>query len=393
MNRWLGGLLLATLCILPGAASSQLLRDVAPTMPSLREALALPTDKASRHEISIVGSTSMSFYTDAVVRDLVAKTGIAPPIVRGTGTREGIRAFCAGRGTAFPDIVAASRRMTTSEFNACVDNGIVDIIELAIGLDAIVIVTEKGEPVFNLTPRHFYLALAAEVPRRFVMTANVSHQIAEAATQAVGEDFVDNPFTRWSEIDSSLPDTPIQVYGPSVDSGTRDFINGQVLEAGCRNFKPIKDIYGAADRVRQCTTLRAAPYFNEVEEPFENKVIAAVLADGVGTLGLVTFDTFEREQKRVEPLPMLGRLATAETIANGEYPLRRRVYYYVKRAHMRDSRGVGVVVGLREFMADLTREEVIGPGGLLDKIGLVPLGVDDRARARRDAGTLRRMDR
>lgn len=335
----------------------------------------------------------MSAYTEAVARDLATTMGVVPPLVEATGTREGIRTFCTGHGPAFPDIVAASRRMTKAEFNVCIDNGIVDIIELPIGLDAVLVVTEQGDPVFNLTPRHLYLALAAEVPRHFVMTANVPRDVVHQATEAVGEDFFDNPFMRWNQIDSTLPDTPIRVYGPSETSGTRDFINGHVLEAGCRQFKAVRDIFGASDRVRQCTTLRGAPYFNEVEEPFERKVIDAVVADGVGTVGFVTYDTFEREQKRVEQLPLLGRKATTESIASGEYALRRTIYYYVKRAHMLDRDGKGVAPGLRQFMAELTREQVIGPGGLLDKIGLVPLSAEDRAVARRNAGALGRMER
>ena len=49
------------------------------------------------------------------------------------GTRTGIRAFCAGVGPQFPDIVAADDRMTLTELNICVANNVPDVIEVTVG--------------------------------------------------------------------------------------------------------------------------------------------------------------------------------------------------------------------------------------------------------------------
>lgn len=364
-----------------------------PLSPMLRDALAIDSTRAKRSQIRIVGSSSMHDLTQAVAKDVVGKTGLGEPTIEAVGTREGIRLFCAGIGPEFPDIVAASRRITKSEYTACLDNGIVDIIEVPVGLDAVVLVTERGDPVFGLTARHIYLALAAQVPREFVVTANVPPGVARVAIEARGEQFLDNPFTYWNQIDSRLPDLPIRVYGPSIASGTRDFVNGALMEAGCRYFKPIRNIPSAAERVRQCTTYRGSPQYVDVPEPFEEQVIAVVMGDDDGTLGIVNFDVLYKYKDKVDPLPYNGLIVSQELIADGEYPLRRSIYYYVKRAHMLDARGEGVVRGLREFMADLTHEEIIGPNGLLDRIGLVPFSFADREIARRNVGILKRLER
>lgn len=369
---------------------------------SLEQAQSLP-NKAARQHVHVVGSSTMAGLTEAFADEFAKNRGVLRPVVEKVGSREGIRLFCAGIGLDFPDIVAAARRMTKSEFTACMDNRIVDIIEVPVGYDALVVVTEKGDPItrpryegdppVSLQPRHVYLALAAEVPRRFVLTANVSREVVMAAARDQGEDFIANPFTRWAEIDARLPNVPIRVRGPEIGSGTRDFIHDAFMEAGCRYFRPIRDIYGAADRVRQCTTMRGAPYFEEVKEPFATRVIDMVLDDQEGTVGFVPYDVYDAYKDRIVQLPVMGMVASHEIVASGEYPLRRRMYYYVKRAHMRNAEGVGVVRGLREFMADVTSEQIAGPDGLLDKIGLVPMGPAEREKARRDVATLRRLNR
>ncbi|MBI3707058.1 MAG: substrate-binding domain-containing protein [Proteobacteria bacterium] len=376
-------------------AAGCLAATVAAAQPlaSLREAQATP-DKAARSQIRIVGSTSMEDLTQIVVKALVKKWGIQPPIVEKSGSREGVRLFCAGIGLEFPDIAASSRRITQSEFNACIENGILDIIEVAVALDGIVVVTEKGDPVFNITPRHIYLALAAEVPRKFVLGANLPPEVARAAEAAEGEDFIQNPFKSWRQVDSRLPNVPIRVYGPERGSGTRQFINDMLFESGCRGFREIRNIYGAADRVRQCITKRTDGAWVDVAEPFADKVIEAVVKDDVGTLGFVPQDVYDLDKERVDQLPVLGQLATHETIASGEYPLRRRMYYYVKRAHMRNAQGVGIVRGLREFLAEVTSEEMIGPDGLFHKVGgVVALPEEEREESRRNASILRRLER
>ncbi len=374
-------------------AQQQMTAQGLPLSPMLRDALAIQDVKAARPQIRIVGSSSMHDLTLAVAKDVMAKTGLNEPIVEAVGTREGMRLFCAGVGAEFPDIVAAVRRITKSEYTACMDNGIVDIIEMPIGLDAVILVTEKGDTVFNLTARHLYLALAHQVPREFVVTANVPPGIARMALLAYSEQFLDNPFTFWNQIDSRLPAIPIKVYGPSITAGTRDFVNSAIMEAGCRYFKPIRNIPSAAERVRQCTTYRGSPQFVDVPDPYEDNVVSVVLGEDDGTLGIVTFAILEKYKDQVVPLPYNGLTVSEEMIAGGEYPLRRTIYYYVKRAHMLNAKGEGVVRGLREFMADLTNEATIGPEGLLDRMGRVPSAAVERETARRNAGILKRLER
>ena len=80
-----------------------------------------------------------------------------------------------------------------------------------------------------------------------------------------------------------------------------------------------------------------------------------------------------------------------ETISSEKYHLANPLYYYVKRAHMRDSDGFGVVRGLREFIGELMDDENIGPNGRLVQMGLSPLPEKMRKEEQDDAIYLKRF--
>src|SRR3546814_4284397 len=67
--------------------------------------------------------------------------------------------------------------------------------------------------MLDVSKEQLFLALASEVPQDGKVVAN--------------------PYTKWSEIDSSLPDIEIQVFGPPPTSGTRDAFVELVMEEGC----------------------------------------------------------------------------------------------------------------------------------------------------------------
>lgn len=62
---------------------------------------------------------------------------------------------------------------------------------------------------------------------------------------------------------------------------------------------------------------------------------------------------------------MSGVTPSTETIASGEYPVSRPLFFYVKKAH------IGVVPGLKEFAQFFVSDELAGPDGPLAQYGLV----------------------
>ncbi|WP_367117097.1 PstS family phosphate ABC transporter substrate-binding protein [uncultured Demequina sp.] len=70
---------------------------------------------------------------------------------------------------------------------------------------------------------------------------------------------------------------------------------------------------------------------------------------------------------RVDGLAVDGVVPDFDTISDGDYPISRPLYFYVKNAH------IGVVPGIDGYVAEFTSESAWGPDGYLVDKGLIPL--------------------
>ena len=332
-------------------------------------------DNSSRDRLLITGSTTMDVYTHTIAKSVASKNKKGrPPVVRSEGSSAGIKEFCKGIGVEYPDIVAASRRMRKREFESCLDRLVLDIIELKIGYSALAIVTKKSNPTtFNVVPRTMFLALAEMVP---------------------GEDHLEpNSAKTWFDIDPLAPKTPIRIYGPGDSSGSRGVWDDLMMEGGCRHLPQVREIFGAKERVKLCTTTRKGDYYVGVPEPYYENAVKRMNDDGQPSLAIVPFNYYEANKDTLELLTIEGVTPSMETISSETYHLANPLYYYVKRAHMRDSKGFGVVRGLREFIGELMDDENIGPGGRLVEMGLAPLPKEMREEEQDDAIYLKRFSK
>ncbi len=327
-------------------------------------------DFTQRSELLIVGSTSMRAVTDAVAERLTLDYLMPRPIIRPTGTETGFDDFCAGVGASFPDIAAASHRMSRGDYDTCVENKVLDIIEVGVGQSAVVVATKKGNPAFDVTPRMIYYAVAEEIP--------------------IGGEFTANRYNTWKETDKAAPDLPIQVIIPAKGSGTRSFFDDVFMQGGCRHVKEIDAIFAAADRVPRCITVRDDGPITELAEPFEEKALAALETAPPGTVAIVPWSLYLNNRDKVEVLPVGGVSPTHEGIADYSYPMATTLHYYFKRAHMRNKAGRGVVRGIREFMAEIVKDEASGEGGYFEELGVIALTPEDR---RKQQNIVRRLKR
>lgn len=324
------------------------------------ESATVPTaDFTARERLWIVGAASMQPITDTVVAHLMYDYVLPQPIVELGGTRAGIKAFCNGIGPQYPDIVAASDRMTSGELNRCLKNNVLDVIEVSIGLSALVVVTRKGNPVFNVTARMFYQALAEQIP--------------------IEGEFTANPHKSWKDTATDAPDLPIHVILPTRRTGTRSSFDDHFMQSGCRHVKEIDKIFAAAERVPLCTTLRKDGVFSEaVETATGDDFVGALAQSAPGTVAILPREVFLRVQDKVDALPVAGMLPTKANVANFDYEMFEFLRYYFKRGHMRDNSGHGVVRGIREFMAEIVKDEAFSDSGYFERLGVVPLAPEWR---------------
>ena len=316
----------------------------------------------ARDQIRIVGSSTVFPFSAAVAEQFGRTTGFKTPVVESTGSGGGLKLFCAGIGTAHPDIANASRRIKTSEVTACADNGVAEVTEVKIGFDGIVVANARSAPRIALTLRQIWLALAKEVLRDGTWVAN--------------------PHRTWRDVDRSLPDLAIRVLGPPPTSGTRDAFAELALEGGCQAFADIAALK-KSDRGRYkavCHSVREDGAYVEAGEN-DNLIVQKLDADPAA-LGVFGFSFLDQNADKVQASIVDGVEPTFENIAGGSYPVSRSMYFYVKNAH------VGHVPGIREYVAEFTSEKAVGDEGYLVDKGLIPMPHDDRAMVRHSARSL-----
>jgi phosphate transport system substrate-binding protein len=295
-------------------------------------------------------------FTTAVAEQFGKTSGFKTPIVESTGTGGGLKLFCAGVGVDHPDATNASRRIKDSEVKTCAENGITEITELKIGYDGIVMANAKSAPHFTLTLNQVWQALAKEV--------------------VVNGQIVANPHKNWSEIDPSLPNEEIEVLGPPPTSGTRDAFNELVMDAGCKGVPEVDALKESdADRHKAvCQTIREDGVYVEAGEN-DNLIVQKLEANPIA-LGVFGYSFLEQNMDKLQGSTIGGVEPVYEKIASGEYPVSRSLYIYIKNAHL------GVVPGIKEFVAEYTSDKAMGEEGYLAEKGLITLPADELAKTR-----------
>ncbi|MGH8657405.1 MAG: substrate-binding domain-containing protein [Gammaproteobacteria bacterium] len=303
-----------------------------------------------RTYVRVVGSNSLRPFADAVA-DRVGKSGkLKRPLVESTGTGGGIRLFCEGLGADHPDIANASRRMKETEYAFCQSRGVTNIVEVKIGYGGVVLAHSKQHPPMSLTRKHLFLALAKEVPDPLCPSC---------------EHLVPNPVKRWKELDPTLPDRRIQVFGPPISSGTREVFTEAVMQAGCEALPLI----GAGKEPRElCEAIRDDGAYREGS----GNTIVKKLRTNPDAIGIMAYNLFHKHAKELDSVRIEGFTPEPRSIASHQYPLTRPLFFYLKGQH------IGKVSGLEHYIAEFTSEKAWGDKGYLVPIGLIPMSEGER---------------
>ncbi len=324
--------------------------------------LALAGAAQARDQIRIVGSSTVFPFASKVVEEFGKTTKFKTPVIESTGSGGGIKLFCAGVGVNTPDITNASRRIKASEVKKCATNGVGAITEVKIGFDGIVLANSKNAPVFKLTRKEIFLALAKKVP--------------------VNGKLVANPYTNWKQINAALPDTKIEVLGPPPTSGTRDAFVELVMREGAKEFPMIRALKKKPFR-KVADAMREDGAFIEAGEN-DNLIVQKLEVNPVA-IGIFGFSFLDQNKDKLHGSLVEGKEPTFDNIAGGAYPVSRSLYFYVKNAH------VGKIPGIKEYIREFTSEKAWGDTGYLVEKGLIPLPTKDRRSAASTARAFKQL--
>ena len=315
----------------------------------------------SSAQLKVVGSSTVYPFTTAVAETFMRASPGINVVVESTGTGAGIKLFCGGVGSNFPDMVNASRAFKASEYESCAKNGVKSVIEVPVGIDGLTLIEAKNAALNDLTVRDIYAALAANPFGKGANTAQT-----------------------WKDVNPALPPVKIRVLGPPPTSGTRDSLAELILTKGCESDPAMKALKESdSDKHKDlCTKIREdGPYVEAGEN--DNLLVQKVSTDE-GALGVLGYSFLEENADKVKPVSIAGVAPSEQTIQDLSYPGSRKLYVYVKGEHL------NAKPALREFIAAYAK--AWAKGGPLERRGLVPLAEADAATATKQAGELKPLD-
>ena len=239
---------------------------------------------AGETTIRIDGSSTV-YPISALMSELYSKDNAGARVAVGySGTGGGMKKFIAGE----IDICDASRKIKSSEAEACDDAG-VEFIELEVAYDGLAVVVSKENTWCDC------------------MT---TEQLQKLWTP-------DNPAKKWSDLDPSWPAEDVVLYGPGVDSGTFDYFTEEIVG----ETKKSRSDYSPSE---------------------DDNVLVTGVSSNKNALGYFGFAYFEENKEKLKLLGVDSGSGcikpNMETVSKNTYtPLSRPLFIYVRKSALKNA--------------------------------------------------------
>jgi len=267
-------------------------------------------------DVVVSGSSTVEPISVLVGEKLIDCGSGVLATVDGPGTGDGFVLFCTGDA----DISSASRPIKEEEVADCDDAGI-EFIELKVAFDGISVLTNPANDAVDCLSFEDLYALIGPESEGFDNWSDGQDLATELGSATV------------------LPDADLTITAPGAESGTYDsfleIVFGDISEARAEEGKITED---------QIETSRN-DYASQADD---TAIIAAMEAEDT-PLGWVGFAFAEEAGDQVKELSVSvegGECVepTAETIADGSYPISRGLYVYVNKAKAEENAAVAAFI-------------------------------------------------
>ncbi|MBA2312202.1 MAG: phosphate ABC transporter substrate-binding protein PstS family protein [Actinobacteria bacterium] len=271
------------------------------------------TDQPLSGEITASGSSTVEPITSTIAQLFSQENPDVAISVDGPGTGDGFALFCEGK----TDISDASRPIEAEEQKLCKKGGI-DYIELKVAIDGISVLTSKDNTEIDCLDFKDLYALLGPESEGFENWSD-----ADVLGEEIGAGHV--PY----------PDVPLEITAPGEESGTYDSFGELVLESIAYEDQGIKE---------------DAPVIRpDYQSSANDNVIIQGVAGNETSLGWVGYAFYTENADKVRAIPVAEEgddciEPTEETIAAGEYPIARDLYFYVNAANAEENEALTAFV-------------------------------------------------
>jgi len=279
----------------------------------------------------------------AVTKDSSPRS-TTPATFNPTSADAALRALCSGEPEARPEIVIASRRMRPDESKLCDKRGEDGLLEAKLGHFAVVVTRAKSGNLMQLSVDNVFRALVKSFPS------------PQDPTRLVA-----NPYTHWNQIDPTLEDRRIEVFGPARDSPEFTALAVALLEPACDRYSEIRALHDS-DRNRYeqiCHGVRDDGAY--VPARFDSNFIQQRLWSDPAVVAIIDYRFYARNSDDLLGSLLKGVTPTREAIVDGSYDAARTLYLYVPRAHHARSPAVSNFVTLYLRLEGLARHKALLP--------------------------------
>ncbi len=119
-----------------------------------------------------------------------------------------------------------------------------------------------------------------------------------------------------------------------------------------------------------------------VEAGENDNLIVQKLDANPDAFGIFGFSFLDQNTDKMRGAAVDGVRPEFESIADGNYPISRPLYFYVKKAH------ADVIPGMQDYLAEFTSEKAWGDEGYLADKGMIPMPKEERKKFAADAKNL-----
>lgn len=267
-------------------------------------------------EVVISGSSTVQPISVAVAESFADVSPDVEVNVDGPGTSDGFELFCSGE----TDINDASRPIKEEEVQACADNG-VEFVEIEVALDGITVMTNPANDAIECLNLNDLYAIVGPESEGFENWNSAQDLATELGS------------------DTEFPDAPLDITAPGEESGTY----GAFIDLATKSIAETRSEEG--DLPEDAIETLRPDYTTQAND---NAIITAMEGSD-SSFGWVGFAFAEQAGDAIKELEIAGDDGTcvapsAETVADGSYPLSRSLYLYVNTANAEDNPGLAAYV-------------------------------------------------